>query len=273
MQLLTKTTALVATLSLSLLLLAGCRKTEGDDTKADASASTTSASAVSSATLTSSDAGGGTKAKIGAVALADFSLDNISELDKAMKPLGWKQIMGCGQATFVGRAVTCTYGERPASVKIERKLPVKKKKKNEGTYEIGPYTYANAVLVTAGTTSLIITAGFEGKIADAQAILDAIYDKSNQSIGGKKITSIADDKALDEALKAKVFTGNRSSSSFSVEVALRKASISTHVGDTITPGGAKLEDATGARIGVEIEQKNGTDPAGEKKLLDAVITQ
>lgn len=269
MQPLMKTAAHVATLSLALLLLAGCGKTEGGDPKADASASATSASAVSSATITSTDAGGGKKAKIGAVALADFSLDNTRELDKVLKPLGWKQIMGCGQATFVGRSVTCTYGERPASVKIERKLPVKKK--TEGTYEIGPYTYSNAVVVTAGTTSLIVTAGFEGKIADAQAILDAIYDKSDQSIGGKKIAAIADDKALNEALEAKVFTGNRSSSSFSVDVALRKAIISTHVGDTITPEGAKLEDATGARIGVVIKQKDGKDPAGEKKLLDAVV--
>lgn len=232
----------------------------------DAPAATSSATKTTSAAIPAAPSGAG--AKVGAVSLSELSLDHTKEMDKLLAPLGFKQIMGCGQATMVGRAVFCTYGERPVTVRLEKKTAPK----ITGTSaKLGPYTLANAVAASDGGTYLLVSTGLEGKPEDSKAVLDAIWDAKAKTVAGVKLASLKDARELEKALATKGFTGDVSSSSGTVEFALRRAVVSFHTNDEIEPSGTFFKEGTATWLGVRLESRNSGDPSTEKRLLDALL--
>lgn len=251
-------------LSLACVAAIGACRGKGKDETVEASAPTPSASA-SASTGSPKQA----SAKIGATPLADFQLENAGEMKTLLKPLGLSPIRGCGQTTFKGRNVLCTYGERPVKVSIERKATPKKK--GEG-YEVGPYTIANATLTTIDGAHVLVSAGFEGRREDADAVTKAIVDPAKKTIAGVKVASITKAKALSDALEPRGYPDGGYSSDVTVDFAFREVRIHYRTGASDPLPGTVYEEPPSTAISVELQSRDGArDPATEKKVLDTLL--
>ncbi|NUP12161.1 MAG: hypothetical protein HOW73_39445 [Polyangiaceae bacterium] len=259
------------------LLIAGCDSSNPASSSATASAAastaksaTTSSASVSTARAPSASASASTEPEltIASIPLSTFNLDDNEKLHKVLAPEGWRPIeaLGCSQAKVVGRSVDCPYGDRPVRVKFfDKEKPVKQ----DTGYKTKEYTYPNSVLISDGTKHLMITAGSEGKLEDAEAVAKALYDEKAKTFGGTKIADIKSLKELDPILQTKGYTGAVWADA--IGFALRRASVITHYKDDAKPEGTFAKGADGF-VEVIIDQREGEAPKQDaERILAAVV--
>lgn len=203
--------------------------------------------------------------KIGDTALADMGLDQSKAIEKRLAPLGWRPLMGCGQATFKGRTVTCTFGENPVTVRLEQKATPKVAGSD---VKIGTKTYKNAVLASDRTSHVVVYGGDDATREHAKAAMDALWDASAKTFGGVKLAELTT-KTLEKALETKGFDGWAWDSERLF--AFRQASVTVRKDDPTKLEGTVVEDSSGASLAVQVKMPSGSDPATEKRLADVLL--
>jgi hypothetical protein len=202
-------------------------------------------------------------ATIASVPVAKVSLDDTKTIDASLEPLGYSPIMGCGMSQMKGRSIKCVYGFHAVTVSLHDKTP----KKTDKGYEEG-YSYPNSVLLSDGK-HVIVSAGFKGNVADAQAVVSALWDDKAKTFGGVKLRDLKKLDDLRKPLETKGFVGNVLGS---IDYTMRKLEVAAAKDDGNKPEGTFYDDGQGGVVEVKISTVEGTVPDGEeKKVLEALV--
>jgi hypothetical protein len=201
-------------------------------------------------------------ATIASIAVAKLGLDDSKTLDAALKPLGYTPIMGCGFATVKGRSMKCVYGFHAVTVSLHDKTP---RKTDKGYEEV--YSYPNSVLLSDGK-HVIVSAGFDGNVESAQAVVTALWDDKAKTFGGEKLRDLKELSDLRKPLETKGYVGNVLGS---IDYTLRELEVTAAQDDGNKPEGTFYDDGQGGVVEVKISSKEGAAPEGEeKKVLEAL---
>lgn len=201
-------------------------------------------------------------ATVAAIPVASFGLDDTKALDAILEPLGYTPIMGCGQSKMKGTSVKCVYGFHAVTVSLHDKQP---KKTDKGYEEV--YSYPNSVLLS-DVKHVIVSAGSKGNVADAQAVVTALWDEKAKTFGGVALRDLKTLRDLRKPLETKGYVGNVLGS---IDYAMRELEVTAARDDGNKPEGTFYDDGAGGVVTVKISTLDGTVPPGEeKKILEAL---